>query len=119
MVDLASITESNSHLSDLPSGLVAVFIGGTAGIGEITLKKFARNAIQPRAYLIGRSRSAAERIIASCNEINNEGKYIFIEADVSLIKNVNEVCQVISAREKSINILFLTAALPVLDGTGT
>jgi NADP-dependent 3-hydroxy acid dehydrogenase YdfG len=119
MVSLASITESNSRISTLPPGLVAIFIGATAGIGEITLKKFAQHARQPRAYVVGRSQSAADRIIDSCREINPEGEYVFIKADVSLIINVDEVCEVIKAREKTINILFLSAGLPVLDCSGT
>jgi NADP-dependent 3-hydroxy acid dehydrogenase YdfG len=119
MVPLASILDSNSRLSTLPPGLVAIFIGATAGIGEITLKKFVQYARQPRAYLVGRSQSAADRIIVSCKELNHEGEYIFIKADVSLIKNVEEVCAVIQARETTINILFLSAALPVLDHSGT
>jgi NADP-dependent 3-hydroxy acid dehydrogenase YdfG len=118
MVLLTSVTDSNAQLSTLPSGLVAVFIGATAGIGEITLKKFAQHARKPRAYLIGRSQSAADRIIASCRQLNGEGEYIFIKADVSLMENVDEVCEVIKRKEKSINILFMTAGLPVLDGSG-
>jgi len=119
MVPLASITESNSRLSTLPPGLVAIFIGATAGIGEITLKKFVQYARQPRAYIVGRSQSAADRIIASCKELNREGSFFFLKADVSLIRSVDEVCAVIKSREKAINILFLSAALPVLDHSGT
>lgn len=115
MVSLASVTESNSRLSTLPPGLVAVFIGGTAGIGEITLKKFAQYARQPRAYLVGRSQEAADRIIASCRDLNPDGQYTFIKADVSLLSNVDALCATIKAREKTINILFLSASLPGLD----
>lgn len=118
MVLLASITESNSLISTLPPGLIAIFIGATAGIGEITLKKFVQHARQPRAYLVGRSQSAADCIIASCREINGEGEYVFVKADVSLIRTVDEVCEAIKAKEKTINILFLSAALPILDRTG-
>lgn len=119
MVTLASVLASNSQIStSLPAGLVAIFVGGTSGIGEITLKKFAKNTRQPRAYIVGRSQNAAERIIAECRRLNPEGEYIFIQADVSLMENVDEVCEMIKAREKNVNLLFLSAGFPSIDGAG-
>ena len=46
------------------------------------------------------------------------GEYIFIQADVSLIRNVDEVCEVIKKKEKVVNILFLSAGTPSLDRSG-
>ncbi|KAH7321817.1 hypothetical protein BKA65DRAFT_568669 [Rhexocercosporidium sp. MPI-PUGE-AT-0058] len=120
MVSLTDVLASNSQISTaLPPGLVAVFVGGTSGIGEITLKKFAKYSRRPRAYIVGRSQDAAERIIAECRILNPEGQYIFIKADVSLMKNVDEVCETIKAKEKFINLLFLSAGFPSIDGTET
>ncbi|KAH7393481.1 hypothetical protein BKA64DRAFT_755648 [Cadophora sp. MPI-SDFR-AT-0126] len=120
MVSLTDVQASNSQIStSLPPGLVAVFVGGTSGIGEITLKKFAKYARQPRAYIVGRSQNAAERIIAECRILNPDGEYIFIKADVSLIKNVDKVCEEIKAKEKAVNLLFLSAGFPSLDGAET
>ncbi|KAG4440942.1 hypothetical protein IFR05_003571 [Cadophora sp. M221] len=120
MVSLADIQASNSQISTvLPPVLVAIFIGGTSGIGKITLKKFAKYSLQPRAYIVGRSQSAAERIIAECRMLNPEGEYIFIKADVSLMKVVDEVCETIKAQEKFVNLLFLSAGFPSIDGAET
>ncbi|CZT13236.1 uncharacterized protein RCO7_05279 [Rhynchosporium graminicola] len=83
MVNLSTILASNQQISSaLPAGLVAIFIGGTSGIGEITVNKFARYTLRPRAYIIGRSQSAAERIISECRILNPEGEYTFIAADI-------------------------------------
>ncbi|KAL2068063.1 hypothetical protein VTL71DRAFT_16161 [Oculimacula yallundae] len=120
MVLLSDIQASNSQISTLlPPGLVAIFVGGTSGIGEITLKKFAKHTLQPRIYIIGRSTSAAERIIAECRIRNPEGEYIFMRSDVSLMKNVDEVCNTIKAKEKTVNLLFLSAGFPSIDGAET
>ncbi|KAH6715583.1 hypothetical protein BKA61DRAFT_632230 [Leptodontidium sp. MPI-SDFR-AT-0119] len=120
MVSLTDIQASNSQISTaLPPGLVAIFVGGTSGIGEITVKKFAKYSRQPRAYIVGRSQSAAERIIAECRILNPEGEYIFIKADVSLMKVVDEVCETIKAKEKFVNLLFLSAGFPSIDGAET
>ncbi len=119
MVSLQTILTSNAQIaSTLPPGLVAIFIGGTSGIGEATIKKFAQYTTQPRAYIIGRSEAAAERIIAACRTINPGGAYEFIKADVSLIKIVDEVCEEIQKREKVINVLFLSCGVASLDGEG-
>jgi len=112
MVALKDIQTSNANL---PSGLVGVFVGATSGIGEATFKQFARHVPHSRAYIIGRSREAAACIIAECRSINSTGTYIFLEADVSLIRNIDAVCEKIKMVEKHINILFLSAGQAVMD----
>ena len=119
MVTFSSVQSSNSLIaSTLPPNLVAVFVGATSGIGEATLKQFARHSRQPRAYFIGRSQDAGDRILAQCRALNSEGEYIFIQADVSLIRVVDEVCEEIQAKENAINILFLSAGVAIMDRRG-
>lgn len=109
MVTLTDIQASNARIATaLPPGLVAVFVGATNGIGEYSLKEFARHARQPRVYFVGRSQEAGDRIAAECRQLNSEGEFIFIKADVSLLKNVDDVCRNIASKEKRINLLFLT-----------
>lgn len=119
MVSLSEIQLSNTRVSStLPPGLVALFVGATSGIGAATLKAFAKYTRCPRAYFVGRSQEAADRITAECTALNPEGEYIFIPADVSLIRVVDEVCARIKARETHLNILFLSAGVPRLDRSG-
>ncbi|KAJ5835781.1 Short-chain dehydrogenase/reductase SDR [Penicillium robsamsonii] len=109
MVSLPDVQSSNAQIAKiLPPGLVAVFVGATNGVGEAALKEFARSAQSPRAYFIGRAQEAAARITAECRQLNPEGEFIFIKADVSLIRNVDVVCRELQSKEKSINILFLS-----------
>jgi NADP-dependent 3-hydroxy acid dehydrogenase YdfG len=119
MVTLSDVQFSNSLISStLPADLVAVFVGATSGIGETTLKQFAKYSRQPRAYLVGRSQDAGDRIVAECKALNSEGEYTFVKADVSLIRVVDEVCEEIKVKEKAVNILFLSAGLPSIDRSG-
>jgi NADP-dependent 3-hydroxy acid dehydrogenase YdfG len=119
MVSLSDVHSSNSLISStFPPGLVALFVGGTSGIGEITLKKFVKYSRKPRTYFIGRSQDAADRILAECKALNPAGEYIFMRADVSLIRVVDEVCKEIKAKEKILNILFLSAGVPSIDRSG-
>ena len=109
MVTLKQAQASNALIPKaLPDGLVAVFVGGTSGIGEYTLRALAKYAVKPKVYVVGRSQEAADRILADCQKANPEGQFIFIKADVGPVKNVDEVCREIKSKESAINLLFLT-----------
>ena len=56
MVANKIIHASNAQISAEP-GLTFVFAGATAGIGLSTLKAFARRAVRPTAYIIGRTKA--------------------------------------------------------------
>lgn len=113
MVSLQQIQASNARINTLAPGLVAVFVGGTSGIGEATMKEFAKHAFQPRIYFIGRSEEAAARITIELESLNPGGQYHFIKADISLLRNVDNVCLDIQSRESLINLLFLTSGTAV------
>ncbi|KAF9531937.1 hypothetical protein CPB83DRAFT_760417 [Crepidotus variabilis] len=115
MVSLAEVQESNARISSsFPEGLVAVFVGGTSGIGEMALKQFAKHTRRPRAYLLGRSQEAGDRITSECKTLNSEGEFLFVKADLSLIRTVDVVCRDLRSKEKAINLLFLTIGTGVL-----
>jgi short-subunit dehydrogenase len=109
VVPLPSVQSSNSHVATtFPNGLVAVFVGATAGIGEYSLIEFAKNCPKSRIYFVGRSEASGVRVKAECDKLNPQGSCTFIKTDVSLIKNVDEVCREIKSKERSINLLFQT-----------
>ena len=109
MVQLTTITTSNASIpSTLPPGLIAVFIGGTSGIGEVSVKLLAKLAIKPKIYIVGRSAEAAARIIAECRALNAEGEYIFIQKSLGLIREAEEFCEEFRGREGFVNLLFLS-----------
>lgn len=71
MVNIEAILASNTLLSDpttlsSQSGLTFVFAGATAGIGLSTLKAFAKHAVNPTAYIIGRSRAKFQAHLVGC-----------------------------------------------------
>jgi NADP-dependent 3-hydroxy acid dehydrogenase YdfG len=114
MVTLEQMRSSNARIGEsLPAGMVAVFVGGTSGIGEATMKLFAKHAVEPHIYFVGRSDRAAVRIINELTAINPGGQYHFIQADLSLLQNVDDVCHNIKSHEELINLLFLTSGTMV------
>ncbi|MCJ1382097.1 hypothetical protein MMC17_005209 [Xylographa soralifera] len=116
MVSLEVVRASNSKLKELGPGLVAVFVGGTSGLGETTAREFVRNTIQPTVYLVGRNDSQASKIIQELQGINPEGKISFVKSDVSLLRNVDKACEEIQIKEDRINLLFLSAGFLSMKG---
>ncbi|PYI09220.1 hypothetical protein BO78DRAFT_427578 [Aspergillus sclerotiicarbonarius CBS 121057] len=115
MVILAKAQSSNAQITtSLPGGIIALFVGATNGIGEATLKQFAKHTKRPRAYFVGRSQDAGKRIAAECRALNPEGEYIFIPADISLLKRVDDVCCEIKSKENSLNLLFLSPGVAAI-----
>lgn len=105
MVELAEVRQANAtFVRSQP--LVAVFFGGTSGIGHQSLRALAVAEAEHqgkglRAYIVGRNATAAEEIIAECRGLYIQGKYEFLQIDdLSLIKNVDRVCAEIIRREQ-------------------
>ncbi|KAL4898156.1 hypothetical protein BDV59DRAFT_190064 [Aspergillus ambiguus] len=116
MVNLQAIHTHNATLKSLTSGLVAVFVGGTSGIALSTALALTRHTPSPTIYLIGHSQTAADAAIASMKAINSSAQPIFLQSDISLLKNVDSVCAEITARENKVNLLFMTPGYMTLKG---
>ncbi|KAF2192618.1 NAD(P)-binding protein [Zopfia rhizophila CBS 207.26] len=116
MVSLTTIRTHNASLKTLSPGLVAVFVGGTSGIGLSTAREFVRNTNSPHIYLIGRNQTEASRIIDELHELNPSSQLSFIKSDISLLKSVDEVCKEIKEKESKVNLLFLTAGYLTFKG---
>ncbi|KAE8138692.1 short-chain dehydrogenase/reductase [Aspergillus pseudotamarii] len=114
MASIAAVRENNSEISRLyGSNLVAVFVGGTSGIGESTARAFIRNTNASRAYLVGRDQARATRMIEELRQIRPDSQITFLKADVSLLREVDDACSAIQQKEDKLNLLFLS------PGTGT
>ncbi|KAH8813119.1 hypothetical protein F5884DRAFT_856403 [Xylogone sp. PMI_703] len=125
---LSQVLGFNTKLKDpnnirFGAGLVGLFVGGTSGIGETTLKAFARHAISPRIYVVGRSQESYDRIATEVKNINSDAKLTFLPADCSELKEVDRVCKEVIKLEEGqakggpqINFLVLTAGFMSLKG---
>ncbi|KAF7585892.1 hypothetical protein BBP40_009930 [Aspergillus hancockii] len=107
MVSLKTVQASNASLRAIPN-LTALFVGGTSGMGQSTLRQLAQHADSPTAYIIGRNQSRAKPFLTELQQLNPNGRFNFIEADVSLIRNVDQACQEVVQQEKHLNFLFMT-----------
>ncbi|KAG8156729.1 hypothetical protein KVR01_013334 [Diaporthe batatas] len=98
---LESVRTANASLVSKRS-LVAVFPGGTSGIGEFTVRALARHAAKgqgARIYLVGRNQKAADAIAADYAAHKNV-QICFVKADdLSLLKDVDRCCEEIKQLE--------------------
>src|ERR1700761_2903295 len=104
MVQLDAVRATNTALFRSRS-FVAVFAGATAGIGEATLRALAAahggGGKGLRAYVGGRKRETAERLLADCARVCPDGKFMFVQTtDLSLLENVDKVCAEITKDEQ-------------------
>ncbi|KAF7677539.1 hypothetical protein GT037_004398 [Alternaria burnsii] len=116
MVAIDVVRAHNASLKSLPPNLVAVFVGGTSGIGFFTAREFVRNTTSPHVYLIGRNATEAGKIMEELSSINSSSQISFIQKDLSLLKNVDEACSEIKSKEKQVNILFMTCGYLTVQG---
>lgn len=65
---------------------------------------------------IFRSQDVADKLCKELEDLNPGSKAVFIKKDISILKNVDEVCEELQRREKKINILFLSAGYMSLGG---
>lgn len=118
MVDLSVVHESNESLrsSTSTSEPTALFVGATSGVGESTVKQLAKYTIRPTVFLVGRNETAASSIISELKSINPQGDFKFIKSDVSLIKNVDSVCDEVKQKTDKLDILFMSQGYQTFAG---
>ncbi|OJD22471.1 hypothetical protein ACJ73_06181 [Blastomyces percursus] len=116
MVSLITVRASNQRLKTAIPGITALFVGGTTGIGQSTLRQLAIHSEKPNVYIIGRNKEKASPFLAELGKLNPGGSFQFIEADVSLIRNVDRACEMIKNKEDRLNMLFMTPGGISLSG---
>ncbi|KAJ6496244.1 NAD(P)-binding protein [Mycena sanguinolenta] len=97
---------------------VAIFVGGTSGIGQGMAEAFARHTKgNAHIVLVGRNRAAAEAIIQTFPKPTLPGAtHEFIECDITLMKNVHRVAGELQARIPKINFLVLSTGVMTTNG---
>ncbi|KAF9477269.1 NAD(P)-binding protein [Pholiota conissans] len=108
----ATLKRSTSHIP------VAIFVGGTSGIGQGMAEIFAANTKgNSHIVIVGRNRTAAEKILSSfpkpdSGSVNRE----FVQCDVTLMKNVHQATTEILGRYPKINYLVMSPGVATLEG---
>lgn len=118
MVASKELRASNALINDATAPRVAVFVGGTSGIGKLTIKALVATGASVRIYIVGR-KSAEESTRAFIQELratNAKAEVVWTEGEVSLLAEVKRVCGVIREKESRVDLLFLTAGYAPMAG---
>lgn len=118
MVSLQTVQQSNALLSTLPKGLVALFIGATSGIGQSALQQLAQHASAAHIYSVARPATVPphESFLASLRLSHPNSTYDLVEADVSLVSEIDKIVKVIKQKEIKLDILFMSAGFMAFEG---
>ncbi|KAG6917686.1 hypothetical protein DXG01_001661 [Tephrocybe rancida] len=98
---------------------VAIFVGGTSGIGQGLAEAFARHTKgNAHIVIIGRNRASADSIIAQFPKPTDSATYTheFVQCDVTRMKNVESVSKELLTRIPKINFLFMSPGLFTTKG---
>ncbi|KAJ5614119.1 short-chain dehydrogenases/reductase [Penicillium herquei] len=106
---LTQVREWNAGLKSAKTGVVAVFVGGTSGIGKQTAIKLASTVVKPVIHIIGRSQVAGAQVIEALKIANPSGSYSFKSVDISNLRLVDEVCNELKSQFVELDLLFLSA----------
>jgi len=117
-MSISAIRASNAtaFASLSQSRLVAVFVGGTAGIGRAMAHAFATSTKGSTLIIVGRNKSSAEELFGSLREAGADGQYEFVQCDATLMKNSKEAADTILSKHQKINYLVCTQGYLSLDG---
>lgn len=101
---------------------VALFVGGTAGIGEGMARAFAQHARgDADVFIAGRNRAAGEAILASMPTVAPKDgvpapRREFVECDATLMRNVRSAAAEIKAKTDRVNYMVITSGMLGFQG---
>lgn len=107
---MVTLSAMRSSLADFQhtARFIAVIVGGTSGIGEALVRAMAKHANAAVVYIVGRNAEAADRILTDCRNQCPSSRFEFLQQDIALLKGVDVVCTQIQARERKVDLLFMT-----------
>jgi len=111
MVSLSEARALNASFSPTYPLPVAVFVGGTSGIGKAMAEHFARfTKGNAHIIIVGRNKVAAEQIFASFPKPPDGGQTVheFVSCDATLMKNIDVTTKDLLARLPKINFLIVS-----------
>ena len=109
MVGATAITKSDiAHEQEKHSGLMSVFTGATAGIGRATLERLDTMLHSSTFYILGRSKQRHAPWLEHLIVTSSNSKFIYIEAQVSLISDIDTACNKTLSTERNVDILCMS-----------
>lgn len=115
-LSVPQVTTANDLLTSDTIPRVSVFVGATKGIGLATLTSFVSRGQAITAYVIGRDAASQEPLLEPLRAANSQAKLVFIQGEVSLLRDVKRICDEIAAKEDTVDALVLSAGFLPFSG---
>ncbi|KAK1504401.1 uncharacterized protein CCOS01_16853 [Colletotrichum costaricense] len=93
MVTRAQVQHSNAALTSRTAPRTAVFLGGTSGLGKLTLIELVSLGFPIRVYIAGRKATepAMRPVLEDLRQKNPRAELVWVEAEVSLLAETRRV----------------------------
>lgn len=109
MVKATEIRQYNERfVEENDVDLVCVFAGATSGSGAGALEAMVSMLQASTFYIIGRSAAQFASQRKKLERLNPSSKLEFLEAQISLLSDVDTVCKQIAAAETKVDLLYLS-----------
>lgn len=118
MVSYKNILAANALITPGGAMKVAVFMGGTSGIGKATIRSLVATGAPWRIYLVGRqsAKASTDAFIQEQRTINSKASIVWKDGEVSLLADTRRICQEIAESESQVDLLFMTAGYAPFSG---
>lgn len=120
MVSIEEVRLSNASLATSPqaSGLVAVFVGASSGIGQSALEHFAKAAPASRIYSTAREKSTAShrQFLDTLEQTNPSISCTLLQADAALVGDIDRAMEEVLKKESKVDLLFMSAGCFAFEG---
>jgi hypothetical protein len=75
------------------------------------LQQLVERGLPVKAYIVGRDEVAFRPFIDELRRLNKSAEFVFLQGQVSLLRDTKRLTDEIISRERSIDLLFLSAGL--------
>lgn len=118
MVTAAQVRQSNAQLTAETTPRTVLFVGGTSGIGKLTLVELVSLGFPVKAYVVGRKATepAMRPLLEDLRQKNPSAELIWVEGEISLLSETKRICELVKAKEPRLDFLCLTAGYAPFGG---
>lgn len=109
MVSILEVKASNARIFSSTASRIAVFTGGTDGIGKATLTRLVATKLLAKVYVIGRNGERHKPFMDQLRKSNNTVEIVWLEGQISLLAETRRLCNIIKESETSIDLLYMSA----------
>jgi NAD(P)-dependent dehydrogenase (short-subunit alcohol dehydrogenase family) len=109
MVSISEVKASNGRIPKDTTPRTAVFTGGTDGIGKATLIRLVATKRSMKVYVIGRNGEKHKPFLDELRMSNDKADIVWLEGQLTLLAETKRLCDIIKARETSIDALYMSA----------